>query len=190
MLSWTLYYKKVLVMLNIALIVSEEDAQSLNLLSKGLNKQSVSSCVLGENTHAHITLAHIDAGIDEAEYLWQRFLEYGIPLSYSVVLKSFCIDAPHDGRVYTSFLLEEWGKLSKIQDKVLNIVSDYNVHSEVGVDFRPHITLSCHECHGLVLPKLSAVKPPFKRVQAYLCIGTRESNGRMDQVLFKQEIEG
>ncbi|MFT7145033.1 MAG: 2'-5' RNA ligase [Alphaproteobacteria bacterium] len=189
MISWGQYYKKGDNLLNIALTFSDRDNQALGLVAKKLDLLVPSVYRTGENSIPHITIAHIDGDKNNAEKRWQVLMGRGFKLEYDVIIKCFCVDAPWEERVYTSFLMEEFGKYAKLQDAVLQAFQEKEVHSGLGADFLPHITLSCHLDLAKVR-KIKSIKPPFKRTKAYLTIGSRDSYGRMEKIFFRHEIEG
>lgn len=189
MVSWLLYLKKGDNMLNVALTFLDEDNKKIGLVSNVLHKFTPSVYIPCVNSVPHISLTHIEGEIEDAEKMWDILLARGIKYEYDVVLKAFCVSSPYKERVYTSFMMEEFGKLSKLQGEIIAAFPDRQVYNEVGADFTPHITTSCH-LNLMKAKKIPARYAPFKRVKAYLTIGTRDTYGRMEKILFKHEFKG
>lgn len=170
-------------MLNIALTFSLEDERRLGKVAQALNEKVGSVYITSQNSRAHLSLTHIEGYEVEADTMWKRLLDSGLKMEYEVVLKTFVVDSPWKGRVYTSFTIEEWGKLQKIQTNIMRIFNDRKVFNGYGADFEPHVTTSCH-LDVLKRDKIPAQKLPFKKLKAYLTLGTRDSYGRMERILY------
>lgn len=169
-------------MLNIALTFADEDNNKLYKVADALHKAVPSVYLLGENSVPHISITHIDGEEVDAESMWNTLIRRGLKTEYDLVLKTFTVGAPKDdGRGYTNFSMEEFGKFSKVQDVVMETFPEREVHSGVGAHFDPHITTSCHL--DAKFARIPAQKAPFKRVKAYLTVGTRDSYGRMERIL-------
>lgn len=170
-------------MLNIAYTFKPEDEVKLSRVSSRLNNCFSSEYRLGDNSIAHISMTHIEGEVSDADMMWRELSQSAVDMELDVVLKCFVVKAPWKERVYTEFALERVGELSKIQKNIMRIFNGREVFNGCGADFNPHITLSCH-LEPLKVNKLTAQKAPFKRVKAYLTIGTRDSYGRMEKILY------
>lgn len=170
-------------MLNIAYTFAPEDEVKLSKVSSLLNCHVPSEYILGNNSVAHVSIAHLESDEADAASMWQKLQSSTVENEIELVLKSFVVEAPWKGRIYSNFSLERVGELSKTQKNIMRL---YNVHEALngcGSDFYPHLTTSCH-LDVLKASKLPAQKPPFRRIKGYLTIGTRDSYGRMEKVLF------
>jgi hypothetical protein len=169
-------------MLNIAYTFAPEDEAKLTKISTLLNCYADSEYRLGNNSIAHVSIVHINADEADVEQMWQKLQNSTVEMDVELVLKNFVVEAPWKGRVYSNFSLERVGELSKVQKNIMRLFKGIEVFNGCGSEFYPHLTTSCH-LDVLKAHKLPAQKPPFRRFQGFLTIGTRDSYGRMEKVL-------
>jgi len=174
----------------IVLLPDAATSQALIGLSAELCRVAPSSIQLGRATNLpHVTVVHIECGLDQAERLWREFvpeLSAGIAQTYALYL-----NARDDGRLFVGASVHKSAALAETQAAAVRLAATHGVtvHTATGDGYWPHITLGLwSEAPPVSLPVHAAALRATFSIRPALALMSDTNRGAVVRVVSDRSV--